>query len=1159
MKFLILLLSLTLVSFTITTITTVYTVYTVTPDDHYYSNRSCHHCHNLQHYLLNVTKYFTSNTQLIFLPGLHHLYTDLIIQNVHNVSLIGSTANGTTLDTVIIQCNSSCGIVLSNITDLTMKNIAIKKCGITTKRLLNSSILLYYEERSIIITQCLNVQLKHITIYGKNQYHTHSLLGINVFGNSSFENLTSNGFEVAYNDAYFNGTYHKLIIQNYNVLDKNAVYLPHQRIIMVYMYQHSYKLELEMCNIKFSGLLHNGLFAARLMPNVFGNYIHFKYLVIELLKYYPSGLEGTFLINTPVKVQTTKYHNQTLIHFINCKFQHNKLDVLFYIQGMLNIKLENCTFIHSKLQIIYAELIDENTIIIMNTSFAFIETSAWLIEISNGALQLEGPVIFTEIEQMIGTLYSAIIYLHNVYCVISFHNYIEFSEITISSVVYSYLLKYINVQQNTLINMTNNNFISGISWNGKDLVDEIFTEFKLAVPCFYQYHDAHQQKLDHHSKNWNYSIVFHNDRSIYSLKTSHCSWLPESAFNSTKPIDVNKKVIKSDLLLVQEKCICYCLNGTKSNCYIDTLATIYPGQKISLQMILSKECSIESSIAVIRVELNDNILPLTACKLTKMAEVAQIIYNYCTPIDYTVIHNKLGYLEWCELFINIRENHVDVFYINMLPCPLGFIQLSGMCICDPIINSKVLHITTCDINHQTILRPAGSWLSAVTINGSHNYHISPHCPLNYCLPQSSQLNFSTPNSQCQFNRSGVLCGQCEQGLSTVFGYSDCQHCSNIYLLLVIPIAVAGLVLVLLLFILNLTVTDGDINGFILYVNIISINSHVFFPQYSNSVNILYAFISLVNLDLGIPTCFYNGMDDYAKMWLQLAFPTYLILIATLLIIASRHSIMIQRITASRALPVLATLFLLSYTKVLRTVSSVLFYYSTITHLPNGCTTLVWAVDANVPLFGLKYTALFIVCLTLFLMLLPFNAILIFKLLSCFKFINHFKPIIDAYQGPFKFKYYYWTGLQLVMRAVFFGLSALDRNINLTVGIILLTIIVLIQRSIIPFKDDYKNLHETGFLLNLLLIYALSHDHYGIAVNVMITMALLQFLLIIIYHIIINVCDGVIMYKLRIIINSAVKWITRSQNKPQQHIELKNTPPNKAYNYQELREPLVGQD
>ena len=60
-------------------------------------------------------------------------------------------------------------------------------------------------------------------------------------------------------------------------------------------------------------------------------------------------------------------------------------------------------------------------------------------------------------------------------------------------------------------------------------------------------------------------------------------------------------------------------------------------------------------------------------------------------------------------------------------------------------------------------------------------------------------------------------------------------------------------------------------------------------------------------------------------------------LATLLITVSRHSSKVRRITAHRALAILATLFLLSYTKILHTVSSVLFYYSTITYLPSGHT------------------------------------------------------------------------------------------------------------------------------------------------------------------------------------------------------------------------------
>ena len=107
---------------------------------------------------------------------------------------------------------------------------------------------------------------------------------------------------------------------------------------------------------------------------------------------------------------------------------------------------------------------------------------------------------------------------------------------------------------------------------------------------------------------------------------------------------------------------------------------------------------------------------------------------------------------------------------------------------------------------------------------------------------------------------------------------------------------------------------------------------MYFPD-ENDVSPARIFISLANLDLGIPICFYNGMDDYAKMWLQLAFPFYLVFTAICLILASRYFPTVQRLTARRALPVLATWFLLSYTKILLTVSSVLFSYSTIIILP----------------------------------------------------------------------------------------------------------------------------------------------------------------------------------------------------------------------------------
>ena len=103
-----------------------------------------------------------------------------------------------------------------------------------------------------------------------------------------------------------------------------------------------------------------------------------------------------------------------------------------------------------------------------------------------------------------------------------------------------------------------------------------------------------------------------------------------------------------------------------------------------------------------------------------------------------------------------------------------------------------------------------------------------------------------------------------------------------------------------------------INGIIFYANIISINDSVFLVN-ENVFKPLRVFISFVNLDLGIEKCYYNEMDSYFKTWTQLFFPFYLTIIAVSIIIGSRYSSRILRLTYTRSLPVLATLFLLSYT------------------------------------------------------------------------------------------------------------------------------------------------------------------------------------------------------------------------------------------------------
>ena len=117
---------------------------------------------------------------------------------------------------------------------------------------------------------------------------------------------------------------------------------------------------------------------------------------------------------------------------------------------------------------------------------------------------------------------------------------------------------------------------------------------------------------------------------------------------------------------------------------------------------------------------------------------------------------------------------------------------------------------------------------------------------------------------------------------TVYSRStQCRKCSNIHLLFISFIFFAGLLLMVILFYLNLTVTSGTINGLILYTNIVWINKS-YFHLHDRLMAFIHAYISTTNLGSPFEMCFYNGMNMYAKTWIQFAFPFYLILIATTL-------------------------------------------------------------------------------------------------------------------------------------------------------------------------------------------------------------------------------------------------------------------------------------
>ena len=548
-----------------------------------------------------------------------------------------------------------------------------------------------------------------------------------------------------------------------------------------------------------------------------------------------------------------------------------------------------------------------------------------------------------------------------------------------------------------------------------------------------------------------------------------------------------------------------------------------------------------------------------ACKITGALEISQTHPSHsCNEYNYTIWSDQ----DECQLYLG-PNGYPEVFYVTLNTCPLGFkLETWKSCYCDPVLKSFT---TSCNLQDQTVLRPSKSWISGRSSNRSRIYSLSHNCPFDYCLPHPSYVNPSTPDQQCQFKRSGVLCGHCQPGLSNVFGSSQCKECSSVYLWIVIPIAIAGVVLVVMLFGFNLTVTNGVINTFIFYVNIISINFSLFFPK-CHSVCVLLA---LSNLDLGLETCFYHEMNDFSKTCLQLAFPLYLILIAIALIIGSRYSNKIQSLTAQRALPVLATLFLLIYTKILITVCSVLFFFSPITHLHSDHITFVWSVDTNVPIFGTQYSILFAVCLVLFLILLPFNILLLFpRTLSRFHLINTFKPLLDAYLGPYKDDLSYWMGLQLLIRAVFLGLSALNTDITLAIGAVILGVLLCVEGFVHPFKCSFKNIQEMLTLLNLLAVFVTASHYDGssdiepLLLQCLIFVMFAYFIVHISYHCVMSTCGNTIKSRMNTVNMNFKVWknkITNNSSTEMLHVKVNER--NKIANavcssYEEFQESLI---
>ena len=1181
-------------------------MYNVIPDD---KGCSKHPCLYLSYLIDNHQDYFTSNTMIIFSETNYYIFADMIVQNVFNFSLISFSLSE-------IVCSPQRIISFHNVVNLTIKSMLFTKCGNSINNSLHQA---YWA--SMFFDKCTNVHIKEVYISDPVGYGiiAYNMLGYNIIENFSVHMGRQKQFESV--DTLLTCSYGL----HFNFFDSDDVHMQtstttsfvtaseisltmpsnfercksccglnyyqiFRTIFEIYLKQNDYDVVLTIMDSSFSHLIGNIMtVSAESLANNSISFNNFKITEIRNLKkvgpisqfekfmYSQRALSFYYRIQCDYLIKILlNFH----VSFVDCVFSHNDCDD----------KLGNDAIIHVAAEMNY-NYENKSVMLITFKNVIFCDNLFVLLNIASTTLPMYYEPLVSVVTKdkftIYGNMNEILIHFKNVQ--VHFRGVTNFFENMFSTIVYSDSSKLIFT--NATAFHRNNDCIYLLNLNGRwlyivlaehanftisfnELENEIISVSEVynnPFPfCIFQFNSSLYQNYSIYIlNNTERSVNYNRSNSTINRLTLNCKLNTGRKINHfNDSLLAFKQVIKYSNLFQYHQYtssvhtdICYCPTLANYNCSVNWLGKGYPGQALIVDLCLPYN---NEESRVLWIESFNDYLPPTSCKVYSLVESKQTFYGtFSKKVNITVASDHLSR---CELFLTAQPNlytRYDAFYIQMLPCPLGFALHKDTCDCDPQLGP---YTEKCMINYQAVQRLPNCWISSNTRDNSTKYYVSNNCPVSYCSQVISLINVQKPDTQCQQHRTGILCSQCKVGYSLVLGSSRCKKCSNAHLAFIALVIFNGIVLFIIIFLLNLTVTVGTLNAVILYTHIIQIND---FPLHLQSrlTKPLYFYIEIASLGSYFEMCVYDGMNMYAKKWIQLVYPTYVILIACLFIVVSRYSKKLFWLTHKRSLPVLATIFVLIYTNVLQTISDA-FLYTTITSLPSKQFCTVWYLDPNVKLFGWKFLLLLIACLILLLLLLILNTILLFtKTLMRFSIIHRLKPFIDALQGPFKNQCCYWLGAHLLIRNAILLISLLEEHLCIAVGCIVMIIGALIHSYIQPYKNKMINIQEMLLFCNYIILCVLLLSDGGevlsiVALNVLIGLSFLQFMLIILYHMYTFVlahyctrvqdCTKAVWIRIK-----ALCWQNKQNYHNNENIQMEI--PVLASNYSEFQEPLLGLD
>ena len=278
------------------------------------------------------------------------------------------------------------------------------------------------------------------------------------------------------------------------------------------------------------------------------------------------------------------------------------------------------------------------------------------ISIANVNLHIKGPmnVIGNVVTLSILTFYS---------CDILFSGEIKFDTNNCAQIISLIVNTYIKVMEYANITFVNNQHLNNII-----TVKNAQGHYQPYPLCLFQYvamdnNITTKDLLTHYfiALVRNYYISLNGTRIPLENRNcfisvcyffSHCKWLPSTAFYGYSPGIINVQIISNDdkNYCNYHKHICYCSQSKKSNCSVDTLGPVYPGQKLQTNLFSMCSTSNDDTSTVLYAEVHNINLPSSSCKIVHQSQLIGLIGNHSNTVNYTIASRAPD--NECELFLN---------------------------------------------------------------------------------------------------------------------------------------------------------------------------------------------------------------------------------------------------------------------------------------------------------------------------------------------------------------------------------------------------------------------------------------------------------------------------------------------------------------------------